>query len=99
MKLLQKFRWSLVILIVVLVAVCAAILISCNKNSNSPTSPSGDYCQGATTCPGGGWIKACAKSNGCAYYLASDGTRFNCDSCNVCDWAAQRAVDYCFNQL
>lgn len=99
MRVFQKRRWKLIAIAGVLIGVSIGFLISCNKDNDndSPTSPGGDYCQGVSSCTGGGWLKACVKSNGCAYYLSSDGTRFNCDSCNVCDLAAQRAVNACLN--
>ena len=99
MKCFQKHRWQVMfaIAIVLLLGASGIFLISCDKDSyDSPTSPSGDYCSGIASCPNGGWIKGCVKSNGCAYYLMSDGTKFHCDSCDVCDLAAQRAVNYCY---
>lgn len=99
MKFFQKHWWHMLYIVAIAVALGTSgiFLISCDKDSNdSPTSPSGDYCSGIASCPNGGWIKGCVKSNGCAYYLMSDGTKFHCDSCDVCDLAAQRAVNYCY---
>jgi hypothetical protein len=56
----------------------------------------GDICSQSGSCSKGGSFQACACGDGsCAYYLASDGQRFNCASSSDCNAAANAVAQWC----